>query len=1569
MSTKKNSRIVGAITGVATGVGGISGALFGGQAHDLLNPKIAIPNQDIGNIGDASIPSVGYGTPIPLIYGQARIAGQLIWAAPINRVSTEETTSAGGKGGSTTTYTTTTHSYTADFAVLLTGNEILGVSKIWLNGKLFYENRPYLTGDALSVAQAAYDNYFEVYPGNADHTAPTEMTAIQGAALTPAYKNRSYILFKDLPLEEFGNKIPVVTAQVVQYGTGTYRGVVKPMKIPLHHIVHDLLQRCGLSADQYDCTQLTKTIDGFAYNGTTQISDVLKQLGNLHDFYSYEDGEKLIFVQEPTPLSRPEHVNRCMINEDYLIANAYHDVSGRQGYFPASAGTSEGQFLMIRAAVQAYEAQSNNTWLTLAENMALAASQKLFNISPPSSGSGILYLPHWLFNVREPLQMQSQILCKKVALTYSGGLWTGNIGDGPPDYGDLVKSVIGAIEEDDAFLTWENVYSSANGTSFGAPTSYTVSASGCSISYTAAQLGSPYTGDPYNINVQYTVNVGQMLGVSEMMEAWPHWRRIDPSERDCAVDTLPWAWQCYDLLFKATSDSDYSDARTAIGETIDDVFDIDDGRNWIRATKGSPFSLPGTYVSGDRTGFSQSSLYRNSDGNVIMQIPAGTDGTEAQYGRGVTDQIKVGDTHIKVVMKADGTSNIDLFLQDGTDVSTADRYYYTMSFTGWQTYQIPLASFSKRQLDPSLGWVEVATGLNSGTTIDVVGIAYTASAAENFEVQQIRPLPKIQLPYTKGVAPYTANQLNQTLVDWQGSAGIGYQDPTIWHYLADSAAEDEMVDFLNDSQSQYNTTYSDLGPFIPSYAWDRFDALQLGTTPDTWTWTWPDPNSEWVGYTARAVCALARNALLSTHVLSATVSSNFIDWLRTEWTSSTNYPPTNFPESIPTRANSTAYAVDDIMKLSTPNGYVYKCTVAGTSNGSDPGSWPTVIGNTHADGSVTWQCNGYIYGTANNIYGNYHEPHAVALFFRAAGYLHKYGYSTTNMANFGAQCWNYLESRIRTSGNMSGTWSDSNDDGDWYGFWGAEIITTLSLLKIGASSVVDDGLSAFQVAVQAVESSCTTTAISTRIDNYLTWLTSATRSVTDDALENLVLNDNYDVTRTQDVELPQEIKLSYFSPARDGGQEIRYERRLGTQSNNKIELSTESYMDGQTAQDIILRMLNDTWARRIKYRFDEFNYLLHAGDVKQITRNGTEEVIQYKRLTFNRDSINVEAESYDLEVSNTIASLTSDGGGTGGGLDYYSTSNAIVLDIPMWSQEGDYYSFYAAAYSSGANWAGTGIYISYDGGATYNFKIDLFSHVTYGTTSTALPAFDRNIIDRGSTVTVTLSFGNLYSCTEAQLLAGANKILIGNEILQFQTAALQSGTTYILSNLLRGRYGTNWAVYGHGTTEQVVLLTPAAADIVQHASAYNGVSVKMKAASVNQDLADVTATDQTINFNKFKCHAPAHFKAKRLASNNVVLTWIRRARLNFAWVNGSDVSLDEDTELYRIKLWDALPSASGNLLATYSDSGGSDDIKTYTITSTIINTLYGSPSATIYVSVEQVSSKTGAGNYVELTVT
>jgi len=63
----------------------------------------------------------------------------------------------------------------------------------------------------------------------------------------------------------------------------------------------------------------------------------------------------------------------------------------------------------------------------------------------------------------------------------------------------------------------------------------------------------------------------------------------------------------------------------------------------------------------------------------------------------------------------------------------------------------------------------------------------------------------------------------------------------------------------------------------------------------------------------------------------------------------------NLPDTYAIWAAATAQAINRVVVPSIRNGYAYEATTAGTSGASEP-TWPLVIGNTVADGTVTWTC-------------------------------------------------------------------------------------------------------------------------------------------------------------------------------------------------------------------------------------------------------------------------------------------------------------------------------------------------------------------------------------------------------------------------------------------------------------------------------------------------------------------------------------------------------------------------------------------------------------------------------------
>ncbi|MGJ3231306.1 MAG: baseplate multidomain protein megatron [Oceanicaulis sp.] len=137
------------------------------------------------------------GAPIPLVYGRMRLAGQVIWAARFKERS-QVRSAGGGKGGPKVRE----YAYSVSFAVALCEGPIAGVGKVWANG------------EPLSTAGLV----MRVHTGGEAQAPDPLIEAIEGAGAAPAYRGLAYVVFEDLPLDAYGDRIPSLSFEVIGAG-------------------------------------------------------------------------------------------------------------------------------------------------------------------------------------------------------------------------------------------------------------------------------------------------------------------------------------------------------------------------------------------------------------------------------------------------------------------------------------------------------------------------------------------------------------------------------------------------------------------------------------------------------------------------------------------------------------------------------------------------------------------------------------------------------------------------------------------------------------------------------------------------------------------------------------------------------------------------------------------------------------------------------------------------------------------------------------------------------------------------------------------------------------------------------------------------------------------------------------------------------------------------------------------------------------------------------------------------------------------------------------------------------
>ena len=196
--------IGGTILGVsAATIGGLTGSTVGTVVDSWIISSLA-PSQRIEGprLESLRITSSTEGAVIPRVFGRMRMGGTIIWATDF-REETNTTTEGGGKGGGPKVKTTE-YLYFASFAVALCEGPITGIGRIWADGTLLDTGATGATGGIT----------WRWYPGDEAQTADPFIAAKMGAAKTPAYRGTAYVVFEELPLGTYGNRIPQLNFEV-----------------------------------------------------------------------------------------------------------------------------------------------------------------------------------------------------------------------------------------------------------------------------------------------------------------------------------------------------------------------------------------------------------------------------------------------------------------------------------------------------------------------------------------------------------------------------------------------------------------------------------------------------------------------------------------------------------------------------------------------------------------------------------------------------------------------------------------------------------------------------------------------------------------------------------------------------------------------------------------------------------------------------------------------------------------------------------------------------------------------------------------------------------------------------------------------------------------------------------------------------------------------------------------------------------------------------------------------------------------------------------------------------------
>lgn len=491
-----------------------------------------------------------------------------------------------------------------------------------------------------------------------------------------------------------------------------------------------------------------------------------------------------------------------------------------------------------------------------------------------------------------------------------------------------------------------------------------------------------------------------------------------------------------------------------------------------------------------------------------------------------------------------------------------------------------------------------------------------------------------------------------------------------------------------------------------------------------------------------------------------------------------------------------------------------------------------------------------------------------------------------------------------------------------------------------------------------------------------------------DTDKNSLINE----TRVQEVDLPQQISLTFIDPEHSYEAGVQFARRMaapfptvfcsGTITQQYPLVSENGYM-AQLAENI----LYSTWIERVsvKVRLPWQYTIYDPTDVMVIT---SPDGAQYE-IRMQTQSIGADLTNEWTGVAQSPTTYLSQALGDGGDGFLHqvllppSPSKLFLLDLPLLRDADDrgqgYTLLYDAAAGYTTSWPGATISESSD---DINFTdgpaIASVNGAAWGVATTALGDTDSPFSpDYTNSVTIAMvtDGDELANATLLQVCNGANAFVIFNsatgiaEVVQFMTVVVNPDGTYTLSGLLRGRRGTEVYTSGHMAGDTFVLLTTTNSTIYSISMDGSDMNVpRFFKATTFGALPDSTLSQSFTDTGRaWKPYAPV-FVAAALAGSDIDLTWVRRTRIGGELKDlTGDVPLSEQSEAYEVDIYNALgDTVLRTLRVDYTTSPAPTPGVTYTAAQ--IAEDFGSTPTSLNVAVYQISTVIGRGFGNEQTV-
>lgn len=402
--------------------------------------------------------------------------------------------------------------------------------------------------------------------------------------------------------------------------------------------------------------------------------DLLSNYNNVKTLTKKWADDYLLFLDHNT-----KDTGNIAINSLGLVGGSFVTDDPITTYTPPTAGTSEGQLLVIRGLLRNYIQTRDQKWLIKAEKLTEALLKYYYPSETIPQEPDETWIPHWLVNVTEPFTSREYFLNGEVDFVNGVGVATFN----------KIFRVFTARSLDSTLEYSWSPEAPIIGTKY-------------EIENTVVEYGNSratihlkdknFTGKAL---ITYTSETGRTIEIGEKCEAFPVWRPLDEGEIACAVDALPWALDVFDLWYQIEGDEKWLRAIESTKEALRVVSDVSNTKYYIK--KGNQGD---EVLANGITSFSTRNpveTYTNTGEMILIDYKESSGNDEASIGTWVGNRVEFKDKQwIEIKLSSDKSKKITMYLDEDGVYDPNKRWVSDFYTNGSGLTSMQIVSLSRK---------------------------------------------------------------------------------------------------------------------------------------------------------------------------------------------------------------------------------------------------------------------------------------------------------------------------------------------------------------------------------------------------------------------------------------------------------------------------------------------------------------------------------------------------------------------------------------------------------------------------------------------------------------------------------------------------------------------------------------------------------------------------------------------------------------------------------------------------------------------------------------------------------